>query len=347
MALIRARTQVRRPVGSRFCADGSCHCHAKLKVLIDCFLVGVRNWGSRMLRLVRLLVVFLVVAFAWGPSARNCPVRYSRSRQRRQNSPRCWSAGSRRKTTEERIVLGERLIALESAIAVWPNGTDERRRRPTSRLPSAALPRARRRCAGRQSGEGHRASGERLGAYGPGKLRRRTGPIAHNNLGMAYWSRIQGQRVDNQEKAAAHFEAALTVFSRKTHPAAVGPAAEQPRRHALEPHARRPRREPGDRNQAFRGGAHGVYAPDQPAPMGRRSEQSGQRLSHPHARRPRRKTGKRRYRIWRLRSRSSRAKPLPMIGLWRTTTSRSPIWTAHGAIRPTTGNAPSRRSRRR
>ena len=36
----------------------------------------------------------------------------------------------------------------------------------------------------------------------------------HNNLGIAYWGRIRGERADNQEEAIAHFEAALTVFTR-------------------------------------------------------------------------------------------------------------------------------------
>jgi CHAT domain-containing protein/tetratricopeptide (TPR) repeat protein len=37
---------------------------------------------------------------------------------------------------------------------------------------------------------------------------------AHNNLGIAHWARIRGERADNQEEAIAHFEAALTVFTR-------------------------------------------------------------------------------------------------------------------------------------
>ena len=36
-----------------------------------------------------------------------------------------------------------------------------------------------------------------------------------NNLGIAYWGRIRGERADNQEEAIAHFEAALTVFTRE------------------------------------------------------------------------------------------------------------------------------------
>ena len=36
----------------------------------------------------------------------------------------------------------------------------------------------------------------------------------HNNIGIAYWGRIRGERADNQEEAIAHYEAALTVFTR-------------------------------------------------------------------------------------------------------------------------------------
>ena len=39
-----------------------------------------------------------------------------------------------------------------------------------------------------------------------------------NNLGIAYWARIRGERADNQERAIAHFESALRVFTRTTAP---------------------------------------------------------------------------------------------------------------------------------
>jgi hypothetical protein len=39
---------------------------------------------------------------------------------------------------------------------------------------------------------------------------------AHNNIGIAYWGRIHGERADNQENAIAHFEQALAIFSRES-----------------------------------------------------------------------------------------------------------------------------------
>jgi len=39
-----------------------------------------------------------------------------------------------------------------------------------------------------------------------------------NNLGIAYWARIRGERADNQERAIAHFQSALRVFTRESAP---------------------------------------------------------------------------------------------------------------------------------
>lgn len=119
---------------------------------------------------------------------------------------------------EEKIALGERLLALEGMIAVWPPELDRRRAKADMRfgLGSAFIARA----------DGVRADNlEKAVAHLEAALAiwtREEMPedwaVTHNNLGLAYWARIRGQRVDNQEKAAAHFEAALTFFSRDIHP---------------------------------------------------------------------------------------------------------------------------------
>ena len=171
-----------------------------------------------MMRLVRLLVALLLVAFIWGGPTR------ATAQTAPGEAPAAEVADllerwQQAQTAEERISVGERLIALESQSGVLSKGAD----RPAAKadvyfvLGSAYTERA----------DGVRADNlEKAIAHLESALTlwtREAEPqnwaVVHNNLGMAYWSRIQGQRVDNQEKAAAHFEAALTVFSRKTHPA--------------------------------------------------------------------------------------------------------------------------------
>ena len=167
-----------------------------------------------MLRLVRLLVVFLVVAFAWGPSGA-----IAQSGTADQDNAAKFTALLERwqqaQAAEERMSIGEQLIVLERPVSEWADVAG--RADISFALGSVYLERA----------TGVRADNlEKAIAHLESALAlwtRQAAPqnwaVAHNNLGMAYWSRIQGQRVDNQEKAAAHFEAALTVFSRKTHPA--------------------------------------------------------------------------------------------------------------------------------
>ena len=42
--------------------------------------------------------------------------------------------------------------------------------------------------------------------------------MAQNNLGTAYWDRIQGNRAENLEAAIKASEAALTVYTREAFP---------------------------------------------------------------------------------------------------------------------------------
>jgi CHAT domain-containing protein/tetratricopeptide (TPR) repeat protein len=168
-----------------------------------------------MLRLMRLLAVFLAVAFGSGaPRAiaqtgtADQATEFSTLLQRWQEA----------QDNEQKIVMGERLLALEGGIAAWPAGMDRQHVKAELRfgLGSAFLARA----GGVRADNLEKAIAHLEGASAI--WTRQSAPqewaMAHNNLGLAYWARIQGQRVDNQEKAAAHFEAALTVFSRNAHP---------------------------------------------------------------------------------------------------------------------------------
>ncbi len=180
-------------------------------------LSSVSELGSRMWRLARLLAVFAVVALAWEPSHAT-----AQSSTADQDKAAEFTALLERwqqaQTTEEKIDLGEQLVALESQLSVWPHATDRAAAKADIlfALGSAYIERATGvRTDNQEKAIAHleRALEQWTQAAAP-----RNWAMAHNNLGLAYWSRIQGQRVDNQEKAAAHFEAALTVFSRKTHP---------------------------------------------------------------------------------------------------------------------------------
>jgi CHAT domain-containing protein/tetratricopeptide (TPR) repeat protein len=169
-----------------------------------------------MSRLIRLLVVFLVVAFSpGGPRATAQTATADQDAAEFSTLLQRWQEDQ---DTEQKIALGERVLALEGEIAAWPAGMDRQQVKAEIRfgLGSAFLARA----------GGVRVDNlEKAIAHLESALAiwtRQAAPqewaMAHNNLGLAYWARIQGQRVDNQEKAAAHFEAALTVFSRNAHP---------------------------------------------------------------------------------------------------------------------------------
>lgn len=117
---------------------------------------------------------------------------------------------------EDRIVLGERLLALEPTLTTWP--LDAARERVKGEiwfgLGSA--------CVARLGGvradnlEKAIAHLEAVSTIWTGDADRQNWARAHNNLGIAYWARVRGELAGNQEKSIAHFEAALTVFSRET-----------------------------------------------------------------------------------------------------------------------------------
>jgi len=116
---------------------------------------------------------------------------------------------------EERITVGEELVAREGELTAWPlsEPRDEVRAELSFVVGSAYAMRPRGvRADNLESAIAHLKAvlGIRTGEAGTQDWAR-----IHNNLGIAYWGRIRGERADNQEEAIAHFEAALTVFTRE------------------------------------------------------------------------------------------------------------------------------------
>ena len=81
---------------------------------------------------------------------------------------------------------------------------------------------------------------------------------AQNNLGIAYRSRVQGERADNREKAIPHFEAALTVLARDTSPFEWAYAQDNLSNAYLN-RVRGDRAETRRKPSPISGGAHGLY----------------------------------------------------------------------------------------
>jgi CHAT domain-containing protein/tetratricopeptide (TPR) repeat protein len=116
---------------------------------------------------------------------------------------------------EERIALGEQVIALEPTLKSWP--LEAPRERIKSEiwfgLGSAYL--ERRGGVRADNVENAIAHLESALTVRSREFDPQDWAMAHNNIGIAYWSRIRGERADNQESAIAHFETAMTVFSRE------------------------------------------------------------------------------------------------------------------------------------
>ena len=115
---------------------------------------------------------------------------------------------------EERILVGEELLARESELAAWPLSEPQEKVRAELRfvVGSAYAMRPR----GVRADNLESAIGHLKVVLGIWTREADTQAWArvHNDLGIAYWGRIRGERADNQETAIAHFEAALTVFTR-------------------------------------------------------------------------------------------------------------------------------------
>src|SRR5262249_11267521 len=119
---------------------------------------------------------------------------------------------------EERISLGEQLLALEPTLTQWPieNTRDVVRAEIAFGLGSAYVARLREvRADNLEKGIAHL---EAALAFWTREADAQNWARTHNNLGIAYWGRVRGVRADNQEKAIAHFDAALTVLTRAVAP---------------------------------------------------------------------------------------------------------------------------------
>ncbi len=72
--------------------------------------------------------------------------------------------------------------------------------------------------AGGQPGAGDRSTTSRRSRCIPARPFREDWAMTQNNLANAYQQRIRGERADNLERAIAHSEQALTVYTREAFP---------------------------------------------------------------------------------------------------------------------------------
>jgi CHAT domain-containing protein/tetratricopeptide (TPR) repeat protein len=118
------------------------------------------------------------------------------------------------KDLEEKITVGEELVAREVELTSWSLSEPREKVRAELRflVGSAYAVRPR----GVRADNLENAIGHFKVVLGIWTREADTEDWArvHNNLGIAYWGRIRGERADNQEEAIAHFETALTVFRR-------------------------------------------------------------------------------------------------------------------------------------
>ena len=129
-----------------------------------------------------------------------------------------YQAWQQARDTEEKIRLGERVLAFEPTLEVWSLPIPRQRLRAelSADLGSLYVTRPRGVLADNL---------EKAIDYLQAALTTWTREAdaqnwaaAQNALGIAYWQRVRGERADNQETAIGHFEAAQTVFSREAAP---------------------------------------------------------------------------------------------------------------------------------
>ena len=124
-----------------------------------------------MMKLARLFVALLLVAFVCGGATR-ATAQTTPAQEATEEVANLLERWQQAKTVEERISVGEQLIALESRAGVWPKGAD----RPAAKAD------------------------------------------VHFFLGSVYVERAEGVRAENLEKAIAHLESAMTLWTRETEP---------------------------------------------------------------------------------------------------------------------------------
>jgi CHAT domain-containing protein len=119
---------------------------------------------------------------------------------------------------EERVALGEQLVALEPTLTHWPLEAkrDTVKAEIAFGLGSAYVARLREvRGDNLEKGIVHLEAALTIWTRDADA---QNWARTHNNLGIAYWGRVRGVRADNQERAISHFEAALTVLTRAAAP---------------------------------------------------------------------------------------------------------------------------------
>jgi CHAT domain-containing protein/tetratricopeptide (TPR) repeat protein len=138
------------------------------------------------------------------PAASEFPTLYQRWQQARD--------------PEQKIALGEELLAAEAALAAWPlqQARGSVMAKARFELGSAYVTRP----TGVRADSLEKGIAHLEAAISTWTREKdpQSWAQAHNNLGIAYWGRIRGEGADNQEKAIAHFEAALTLLTRASAP---------------------------------------------------------------------------------------------------------------------------------
>ncbi len=181
-------------------------------------------------------------------------------------------------------IRGERADNLEQAIAhyeqaldgLYPRGLPGRLGDDPEQ-PGERLWRAHPRRAGGQPGAGDRALRRRRSRSIPARPSRQDWARTQNNLANAYRDRIRGERADNLEQAIAHYDAALTVYTREAFPEHWA----MTQNNLANAYRERIRGERADNlEQAIEhsSGAHGLYPRGLPGGLGDDPEQPGDRL---------------------------------------------------------------------
>lgn len=168
----------------------------------------------RNLRFLHLALLLLLLLLAAGPVSAQLADSESKAGEFADRL----EAWRQSQDLEEKIAVGEELMARESELITWPLSEPREMVRAELRFVAgsayAMRPRGVR-ADNLESAIGHFKVV--LGIW-TREADTQDWARAHNNLGIAYWGRIRGERADNQEEAIAHYEAALTVFTRDVDP---------------------------------------------------------------------------------------------------------------------------------
>ena len=173
---------------------------------------------------------------------------------------------------EEKIALGEELVAREGELATWPLSEPRERVRAELRFVVGSAYAVRPR--GVRADNLESAIGHLKAVLGIWTREADTQDWArlHNNIGIAYWWRIRGERADNQEEAIAHLRGRADGLHPRGRCTRVGAGAEQSRHRLLEQDPRRARRQPGAGDRPVRGRLDGLHARGGAQPVGAGAE---------------------------------------------------------------------------